>query len=164
MKQCQKGGTYSHVGVEVALVIIVDSASVRRPRRLEDKNTLDSIAFQFLTRNGITNGRLNTEEEDSRGAGLCLDSTREQFDDDRPSLRLPVSVQHQWTSLNLYDSREGIHNRALPLTDVFVVPIPHLWVNEIAHAAKDAQARGSRRGERQGVAEDEWWWVQIKIE
>ena len=99
-------------------MIFVDSASDRRPRRFEDNNTFDVIAFRFLARNGIKNGRLNTEEEDSRGGGLSFDSTRERCDDGRPSFRLPVSVQHQWKSLNMYNSREGIHNRALPLTEV----------------------------------------------
>jgi hypothetical protein len=40
----------------------------------------------------------------------------------------------------MYNSPEGIHNRTLLLTDVFVVPIPCLWVDGLAHAAKDAQA------------------------
>jgi len=121
-------------------MVFVDSTGNGWPRRLEYKNTFNVITFQLFACNWIKNGRLNTEEGDSRGAGLCLDSTGEWCDDDRPSLRLPVSVQHQWTSRNMYNSPEGIHNRALHLTDVFVVPIPRLWVDGLAHAAKDAQA------------------------
>jgi len=49
-----------------------------------------------------------------------VSSARERCNYDRPILRLPVSVQHQWASLNMYNSPEGIHNGALCLTDVFV--------------------------------------------
>ena len=121
-------------------MVFVDSTGNGWPRCLEDKNAFNVITFQHLACNGIKNGRLNTEEGDSCGAGLGLDSTRERCDDDRPSLRLPVSVQHQRTSRNMYNLPEGIHNRALLLTDVFVVPIPRFWVDGLAHAAKDAQA------------------------
>ena len=40
----------------------------------------------------------------------------------------------------MYNLPKGIHNRTLPLTDVVIVPIPRLWVDGLAHAAKDAQA------------------------
>lgn len=37
---------------------LVDSASDRRPPRLEDKNTFDVIVFQFFARSGMKNGKL----------------------------------------------------------------------------------------------------------
>jgi len=40
----------------------------------------------------------------------------------------------------MYNSPEGIHNDALYLTDVFVVPVPCLWADGLAHAPKDVQA------------------------
>ena len=104
-------------------MIFVDSTGNRWPQRLKDNNTSNVITFQLFACNGIKNGRLNTEEG-SHGAGLGLDSARERWNNDQPSLRLLASVQHQWTSQHMYNLRESIHNRALPLSDVFVVPFP----------------------------------------
>ena len=37
----------------------------------------------------------------------------------------------------MLNSPEGIHNCALPLTNIFIV---WAWVDDLAHAAKDVQA------------------------
>ena len=116
----------------------MDGASDSRPRRLEDQNTFEVISFQYLALNGINNGRRNTEGGDSHRAWLCLDRTRKRCSDYWPSIRLPVSVQCRWTSRNALNSPEGIHNRAFPLTDVFVVQIPCHYVD--GHDAKETQA------------------------
>ena len=83
-------------------MVFVDSEGNGWPRRLEDKNTFNVITFQLLACNGIKNGRLNAEEG-SRGAGLGIDSTREQWNDNRPSFRLPASV-HRSASVDLTEN------------------------------------------------------------
>jgi len=59
-------------------MVIVNSPSNRRPRRLYNKHTLNIITLEYLASRRIQNSRLDTEEGHSCRTGLGLDGTRER--------------------------------------------------------------------------------------
>lgn len=65
------------------------------PRLLEGQNTLDIVAKNLLSGDGVDNGRLNTKEGQRSTAGLGGGDTAERGDDIGASLGLPVCLQIQ---------------------------------------------------------------------
>jgi len=94
-------------------MILPNGPGDRGPRVTENQNTLNPIALEELPGLWVQNAWLDTEERHGCASRLGLDGTGEWSDDDGSRLSLPV----------------GIDDRALLLSDVFVVPVPCLWVD-----------------------------------
>lgn len=80
------------VGVHVSLMRSPDSASHTGPRLLESKDTLDIIAMDFVTRDGVDNGGLNAEEGQRGTTRLGRGDTCQGSDDIGAGLSLPISL------------------------------------------------------------------------
>lgn len=80
------------ISVHVALVRTPHGAGHAGPGLLESQNTLNIIARDFLTGDGVDNGRLDTEEGQGGTAGLGRGDTAQGSDDVGASLGLPVGL------------------------------------------------------------------------
>lgn len=69
-----------------------DGTGHRGPGLLESEYTLDIVAIDLLTRDGVDNGGLNTEEGQRGTAGLGGGNTTQGSDDVGTSLGLPVGL------------------------------------------------------------------------
>lgn len=80
------------VGVHVTLVSSPDCAGHARPRLLKGQHTLDVVAADLVTRDGVNDRGLNTEEGQRCTPGLGGRDTTQGSDDIRASFGLPVGL------------------------------------------------------------------------
>lgn len=80
------------VGVHIALVGTPDGASHAGPGLLEGQYTLDVVATDLLTGDGVDDGGLDTEEGQRGTAGLGRSDTTQRSDHVRAGLGLPVGL------------------------------------------------------------------------
>jgi len=100
-----------------------DGTGHRGPGLLEGEHTLDIVTSDFLTRDGVNNGGLNTEERQRGTTGLGGGDTTKGSDDVGTSLGLPV----------------GVTNVSLLLANLLEVPLPDFRSNGLTDRAKDTQ-------------------------
>lgn len=113
----------TEIGVEITVVVVVDSTSHGWPWLSNGKNASNIISFEFLASGRVQNDGLDTKEGECCGTRLSSNGTRKRGDNDGTSLCLPV----------------GVDDSAVVLTDLLIVPFPSFRVNGFTNRANDSQ-------------------------
>mmetsp|Transcript_5326 Transcript_5326/g.11589 ORF Transcript_5326/g.11589 Transcript_5326/m.11589 type:complete len:302 (-) Transcript_5326:853-1758(-) len=112
-----------HVHSEIALVITEAGSRNARPGLLDGQDTLNTIAFNFLTSRRIKDDGVNAVERQGTRSRLHRGASRQIGHDVSTRLGLPV----------------GINNGTVLVADDFVVPPPSLWIDGLPDRAQDPQ-------------------------
>ena len=117
-------GILLEIGLHEPLVIAPQRAHLAGPAVGDAQHALGRVAFDQLAAFGLQDRGRDAEEGDRGGTGLRFRRAGQRRDQMAAGLGLPP----------------GIDDGAAALADVFVIPVPGLGVDRLAHAAQQAQA------------------------
>lgn len=129
------------VSLLVSLVGSPDGAGHAGPWLLECQDTLNIVAVDLLTGDGVDEGGLNAEEGQRAAAGLGGSDAGKRSESVRTGLGLPVGLEKWLASEIQYQLQfvTYVDNVALLLSDNLKVPLPDLCSNGLTDRAQDSE-------------------------
>jgi len=106
-------------------VRVEDGSGNRRPGLADGEDTLNIVALNLLTGDGVNDNKVNAKEGKGGGTRLHGDDTGKRSNDVRAGLGLPV----------------GIRDVTVVVTNVLIVPLPNLRGNRLTDGTQSSQRR-----------------------